>query len=713
AMVDDHGARTWFATDDGVYAWDGEQLIHKSQHDGLAGRETNRGALLCDTEGRIWVGFARGLSVIDPEREFAATHAPTVAFLTPLVNGQPAPGESHGSHTVQTATFRFRAISMRDQARLRIQHRLEGLTEQWSQPRALPERAVRFASLPPGRYRLHVRATDSRGQIGEAVSPWLLVPAPWWRSPWFHTLVATATILVLVGAMRLFSQRRYARHLERDVLDRTRALTAERSRLQTTLANIADGIALLDPRGVIVLWTPAAARLTGWSDERVRGRRLTDIVPAFVNDGNDHTRDVEVGVHDSRRRWFEYNTAMLANGAGSVVAFRDVTEKRLQDRLLSRSDRLESLGVLAGGLAHDFNNLLTVMLGNLDLIESERGAGNAGAPNEPFANIRDAIVQARGLTQQLLTFSKGGAPVRELQALAPVVSDSARLALSGSNVDCHVLADDDLRDVEIDRGQIAQVVHNLVLNGMQAMPDGGSITIELHNRDHLPTGVDGSFVAIEVRDRGIGIAAAELDRIFDPYYSTKPGGSGLGLATAHSIVTRHGGSLFVESTPGTGTTFSVYLPAAATRAPAHSDDVADDNGHDLAPCRILCMDDNEGVRTVLRRALAGMGHTVTLTASGEHAIEAFHAARAAGRPFDLVLLDLTVPGGMGGIATLEALRTTDPETTAIATTGYSTEPVLAEFERHGFHATLRKPFTVADVQHALCRAMSARRHDPS
>jgi len=379
-----------------------------------------------------------------------------------------------------------------------------------------------------------------------------------------------------------------------------------------------------------------------------------------------------------------------------------VEELRRAEAELMRARRLQSLGLLAGGIAHDFNNLLTVVLGNLSLLEERADA----VSRRRLADAEAAINRARQLTGQLLTFSRGGAPQRSPSRIEEVIEDSVRFVFRGSQARCQLDLPSNLRPVHIDTGQINQVLNNLLINAVQAMPDGGTVRIRARNVDGIPAlSEPGRFVAVEVRDEGVGIPRKDLPRIFDPYFSTKERGSGLGLATSYSIVSRHDGLLTVDSEPGRGTTFTIYLPesaespaAAAERRPSERFDGA----------RVLVMDDDDAVRTVLREMLESLGCEVRLSADGEEALACYRRARERGEPFDATILDLTVPGGMGGEETLRRLRRIDPAVRAIVASGYANAPIVANYREYGFRAILNKPFERADIADALRGLLGAR-----
>ena len=409
---------------------------------------------------------------------------------------------------------------------------------------------------------------------------------------------------------------------------------------------------------------------------------------------------------------------VAASGCECRVVLQDISEhKRAEaDRLIL--SKLESTGILAGGIAHDFNNLLTVIILNLELAK-ERVSPSAQDVRHRLDEALQAAATSRGLTQQLITFSKGGDPIRKPTALAGVIHESARLAVSGSQVRCELSVAEHLRRAEVDAGQIGQVIRNLVQNAREAMLDGGVVTLRAENLvldGSNPLGLPaGDYVRISIADQGFGIAKDVLPKIFDPYFSTKQRGAlkgmGLGLTVCHSIVQNHGGAIRVVSTVGVGTTFHVHLPAAQTvapraPAPAPAPPVPHRRG------RILVMDDEEEVRKVLATTLEQLGHQVETAEHGQRAVDLYKRARELGRPFDAVILDLTVRGGLGGLETLPLLRTIAPALPAIVVSGYANHPVLLNYAGHGFNAALAKPFELGKLQAVVAQVLSPSQHQP-
>ena len=384
--------------------------------------------------------------------------------------------------------------------------------------------------------------------------------------------------------------------------------------------------------------------------------------------------------------------------------FQDVTEaQRLQNEVL-KTQKLESLGVLAGGIAHDFNNALLVIMGNLQMARLFPTADERHARH--LLNAESACDQARDLTGQLLTFARGGAPVMKTACLTSLVRDTALFAVSGSKVKCVFELAEEVRPVEADLGQISQVINNLVLNADQAMPSGGTLRLGVHNAELDGTGgvplPPGSYVRLTVADEGIGISPDVLERIFDPYFTTKSTGNGLGLASCFSIIHNHGGHIGVESAPGVGTTFTIYLPCSTEQVTA-----AEEVEETILPGegRVLVMDDEEAVRDFARMILEEVGYEVAVTREGQEAIASYEQALEEGRPFAAVVLDLTIRGGAGGRSTMAQLLRIDPNVRAVVCSGYSADPVMANYRDHGFRAVVVKPYGVAELATAVHRAI--------
>jgi len=382
----------------------------------------------------------------------------------------------------------------------------------------------------------------------------------------------------------------------------------------------------------------------------------------------------------------------------------EIAQREQMEEELLRARKLESLGVLAGGIAHDFNNFLTVIQGNIGLAKGQL------RPWEPVQEILDqannACQRAAFLSSQLLTFAKGGAPVRRLVSVAKLVTDAVRLARSGAPTSISVNLTEDLGFAEVDPGQIAHVLHNLLLNARQAMAGDGLIEIRAEKVASQRRPNAGPYVRISIRDYGCGIPADVLPRIFDPYFTTKAGASGLGLATAYAIVAKHGGHISVESKPGEGTTFTVDLPASHETPAPEAPTVAHSQ---VGTGRLLVMDDEEGLRNLLKTVLTTLGYEVQTARDGAEAIALYEGALAAGGGFDAVLLDLTVSGGMGGSEAAVKLKELDPSSKLIVSSGYSDAPVMSNFAKYGFDAVIPKPWTTAEISAVFRRVLVADR----
>ena len=522
--------------------------------------------------------------------------------------------------------------------------------------------------------------------------------------------------------------------ISRDITERKRAegrLVAERERLLVTLQSIGDGVITTNVRGEVRVINTVAEKLTGWTQDEAYGRPITEVfnicceetgapcenpVDEVIASGRiiglaNHTTLV---ARNGRQRSIADSAAPIRDGEntiiGAVLVFRDVTEQMRTDAELQKVKRLESIGILAGGIAHDFNNILTAILGNINLalLEPELPEGTGRL----LAEAEQASIRARKLSRQLLTFSKGGSPVKEVSSLGDVIRDSADFVLHGDKVSCSYDIPDDLWLAQIDKAQIGQVIQNLVLNASLAMADGGRIVISCRNvvgeaHPHSAASQSesfsaaGGYVEITVEDTGEGIPPEIMDRIFDPYFSTREDGSGLGLSIAHSIVYSHGGSIAVDSAVGRGTRVRVRLPASTEGTPMASEPTTGTAATKKAT--VLVMDDEEMVQAVRTSMRHYFGHEVTVAGDGEAAVQLYRDRLEQGRVFDLVIMDLTIPGGMGGKEAVREVLRLDPEARVVVASGYSDDPILADCETYGFCAAIVKPFQTQDLASVLER----------
>ncbi len=384
----------------------------------------------------------------------------------------------------------------------------------------------------------------------------------------------------------------------------------------------------------------------------------------------------------------------------TTTIFHDITEKKRLEQELLKAQKLESLGVLAGGIAHDFNNFLSGIMGNISLAKLEADQGE-----NIFEALDEALrvtSRASALTRQLLVFSKGGAPVKKTASITDVLRESTVFALRGSKVKCEFNITEGLWPVSVDLGQFSQVIHNLALNAIQAMPQGG--TIRLHARNATLEALSGlpleagRYVKISLQDEGLGIPREHLAKIFDPYFTTKHQGSGLGLSMTYTTINAHDGHIAVESEMGKGTTFRIYMPASHEELVESEDREA---RLKKGAGNILVMDDDEAIRQVTEKILMELGYEVCCASDGAETIALYQDAARSGRPFDAVIMDLTIPGGMGGKEAIQELLSIDPQVTAIVSSGYSNDPIMSDFKKFGFRGVATKPYSIEKLSWVL------------
>ncbi|WP_462324175.1 hybrid sensor histidine kinase/response regulator [Desulfoplanes sp.] len=507
------------------------------------------------------------------------------------------------------------------------------------------------------------------------------------------------------------------------------ALRQSQEYLRTILHSIGDAVIATDDQARVTTMNPAAESLTGWDRQEANGLPLRTVFSIVgATDREECENPAAKAMDQGKIVGLANNTVLIAKDGseyqvadsaapirdisgqitGAVLVFRDVTQEYRMRKELQKMDKLESLGNLAGGLAHDFNNILMGIYGNIELASTHLDQEHPA--REFLGNAEQSMDRATRITNKLLTFSKGGNPVKQRLSVAGLIRDTVTFDLSGSGVESSFETEEGLWIVEADKIQLEQVFSNLTINAKQAMDGQGSLYVTMGNEgvgeDDVAGIPAGTYVKIVFQDTGPGIAPGHIDSVFDPYFTTHQTGSGLGLATVYSIVSKHGGGIVVQSEPGHGAKFSIYLPAveepdrhATPPGPAKNIQVREQS--DKRTQHILIMDDETMIQEVLTALLKSMGYRVTVTSDGRQALEVYHKAMDAGAPFDAVILDLTIPGGMGGAKTMQELLKIDPNARGIVSSGYADDPIIARFQDYGFRGVAIKPYTLQELRNTL------------
>jgi PAS domain S-box-containing protein len=511
-----------------------------------------------------------------------------------------------------------------------------------------------------------------------------------------------------------------------DIKELEHLLRDEREQLLVTLRSIGDAVITTDLDRQVILMNRVAEKLTGWQQAEAQGRNISEVL-TLINGktGAPACNPLDQAISQGIILELAENTILRSkNGQefkisdsaspirdekseiiGGVLVFRDVTiREQMQDEVL-KLRKLESVGRLAGGIAHDFNNLLTGIMGNIEISTFQL------APEQKniLGNLTKALNASRraaDLTQKLLTFAKGGEPIKAAAAIGEIIKDSAEFPLLGSKTSLSLSLPENLWGAEVDAGQISQVIQNLVINSVQAMPAGGTIFISCRNiKANSPelTGLPlkpGPYIKISVRDQGCGIDSELHEKIFDPFFTTKSEGSGLGLSVIHSIIKKHNGYIGVQSQPDIFTEFNIFLPALGIISEKPLKTIVRTEPATVAG-RILIMDDEELVREILAEILTTVGYEVVAVSDGQQALDIYQQQK-----FAAVIMDLTIPGGMGGQETIEFLKDFDPQVKAIVSSGYANDPIIAEYEKYGFCGFLNKPYIVEDLLKLLKRVLT-------
>jgi PAS domain S-box-containing protein len=513
----------------------------------------------------------------------------------------------------------------------------------------------------------------------------------------------------------------------RDVTERKRfeqQIAAEKESLAVTLHSIGDGVITTDGHGKIIMINSEAERLTGWTSHEAVGQPLKSVFDVRIdlaaqakaqksgyrNEAQsillNLPENATLTARDGHERVIEQVASPIRDNkneiADVVLVFRDITERQRIDAE-RKAETLEQLGLFAGGIAHDFNNLLTAIIGNISL------ASSLVPPDSEMAtrlkDAKNASLRARDLAQQLLTFARDGAPIKKTVSIGKLIQDTVSFSLRGSHSRSEFHLGSDLWPAEIDSGQISQVIANLVVNADQAMRNGGTLHVSCENLRYtsattpaIPDLAPGDYIHIKIRDEGVGIPEKYLKRIFDPYFTTKQKGNGLGLATAYSVIKNHNGLLTVESEVHLGSTFHLYLPAAVRQKPAVEGTTTPVAVQPVTGTgRVLIVDDEEAIRALVELTLTQLGYQVTPAGTALEGVNIYRQKLVAGERFDAVILDLTLPGGMGGKEALKKLIEIDPTVNAIISSGYATDATMRRYQDFGFRAVITKPYEAAQL----------------
>ncbi len=747
----------WLLTSLGLYQVQGQKLKIYNKKKGIITSEFNMGAIFYRNEKDFWFGGVDGL--VHYNKKIYYPFQLPYLYISEISSGDttlnyPYPKSIQFKAHDNSIKIKFHQINFGSFPDFTFAYWLQGLNKDTVLVDNRSVDFVNFTNLDDGVYTFHLFLMNpvTHYIAAERTVRFTILP-PWWKSIWGIALLIIVFVLfvVLIVRWRVSILERRNLLLEKQVEERTHdiqlsykllkketeerkkaevSLFNEREQLAITLKSIADGVVRTDLDGNIQLVNASAEEILNARFDDIVNRNLNEIID-LRNDENDEPIKLPEYVAQVTEQNLSYFNAILKpkgadddekivniswsyvkdekqNNAGYVWVFRDISTERKLEHEMMRSQKLESIGLLAGGIAHDFNNILSGILGNAQLAQLALSAKKD--VEKYLKGIIEAAQNATRLTQQLLTFAKGGEPVKEILDIKSLLSESVEFAMRGSNVACTYDIDENLWAVEADKGQLNQVINNLVINALQAMPGGGHLTVTAKNYDR-----DGSekeikelhgnhFVKISITDTGHGISKENMEKIFDPYFTTKQRGSGLGLATTYAIIKKHGGKILVESELGKGTTFHIYLPAVPNskiKQTKKEQEFVTFEGK-----RALVMDDEEYIRDLVGSFLEMLGIEADYAENGEEAIQKYKKALQNGKPFDVVIMDLTIRGGMGGKEAVKKILEIDPDAKVIVASGYSTDSVLANANEFGFKGRLSKPFSLEELNKVLTQILN-------
>ncbi len=742
----------WFGTSQGlVHQFKSHREVY-SRKSGYASTEFNIGAFYKDSNRSLWFGGVTGLMHYIGKEKYQSEEKPLAIKFIQAGDSLfffPAKKQNVLHFRKSNITIEYALLTFKTPSEVRYRVYLEGFDADTSS--FTKETRINYTNLYAGFYTFHVFAYFGGGKAFLKSSSFSFkIDTEWWETWWaiiiYAILIALVAYFVVYWREHLLRRRNLLleqrieermvelrasnRRLVNEVKERIRvekALSEEKEQLSVTLGAITDGVIRLDEKGCIILMNAVARNLCGvLPGEAIKAEIgkvliLTDETSSLpielnvteINVTSGNSVFSQYAVLNNRQNKQRYNIflsiAPILSAEkqihGYVCVFRDISLEKKAEEESVRAQKLESIGLLAGGIAHDFNNILSGILGNTQLARLIYEKGEK--ITKYLSGIEKATESATALTQQLLTFSKGGEPVKKQVNTKELLEGAVSFALRGSNVGYRFSLEEVLWAVNADQGQISQVVNNLTINADQAMPGGGTLHIKARNievNDENPVAglKGGAYIEIKFMDEGIGISEENLRKIFDPYFTTKQKGSGLGLASSYSIIDKHDGTITVESVLGKGTTFTVYLPAHPVVAQL---EIQKPRRMEAGSGRILVMDDEKYIRDLMEDMLSLLGYKTEVASGGEEAIYLYKEAIKAGKPFNAVIMDLTIPGGIGGKDVIRELLKIDPEVKSLVSSGYSSDSIMANFGDFGFKGILQKPFKIEEISILLDRIL--------
>ncbi len=748
---------TWLLTSDGLYQVKKGRIRIYNLKNGIISTEFNMGAVYQVNDNEAWFGGVEGL--VHYKKQLNYPDFLPKFFITQITSRDslltyPFPSQIILPFSNNSLRFHFKQINFGNGPHFNFAYWMQGFGQDTV---FLTDKNIDFVDysyLPNGKYTFHLFLINPFShQIAAQRSVSFIISAPWYKSPFFVfilIILAIMLVLVIIQARESYLKkknqllelqvqertediRQSYKLLKKETEQRKRAqlsLKKEREQLEVTLKAIADAVIRTDLEGKILLMNKSAEKMFGLSAQNALNQPLAQIITL-----RDEATNETIKLPDHVKQWqgqkdvsSHFYAIFKPNGdlpikhlniswskieseneedSGYVWVFRDVSVERQLEEEILKSQKLESIGLLAGGIAHDFNNILAGILGNAQL--AKLNLGKSDSVKKYLDGIEEASLNASQLTKQLLTFAKGGEPVKETISLKNILTEGVEFALRGSKVAARFEIAEDLWPVEADKGQINQVINNLVINAIQAMPGGGTLTTIAQNckREEImqPELKGEYFVKIQIRDTGHGITEENLPKIFDPYFTTKQRGSGLGLATSYAIIKKHGGIISVDSQLGVGTTFTIFLPAqpeAELKDSKQKTDIVSFKGK-----RVLVMDDEEYIRDLMGSFLDMLEIEADFAKDGQEAINKYKLNLEQEQPFDAVIMDLTVRGGMGGREAVVEILKLNPKAKVIVASGYSTDSTLANYRDQGFIARLNKPFTLEELNKILTDVLNS------